>query len=294
MINQFFQRIASAALVTLLLGLAPVSVLAVTEEKKEADTKAKNISQSVAQSYSAGPEVQQGMIVTLDPKKKGFVIPMTKDTATTMLGVIIKPNDTTLTLSPQDATTQQVFVAPTGRYLTLVSNQNGEIKPGDFIAVSAVAGVGMKADSEQEVVLGKASTGFNGSGNVIGKISIKDQRGRTTEVSITRLNIELEINRNPLANQATDKVPSFLSSAAVTVAGKPVSVARIYLGTVTLVASAIIASIVVYSGVRSGMIAIGRNPLSRKSIFRSLVQTVVAGLLIFTTGIFAVYLLLKL
>jgi len=51
---------------------------------------------------------------------------------------------------------------------------------------------------------------------------------------------------------------------------------------------------VMYSGIRSGMIAVGRNPLSKKSIIRSLIQTVIAGLIIFLAGVFAVYLLLKL
>jgi hypothetical protein len=49
-----------------------------------------------------------------------------------------------------------------------------------------------------------------------------------------------------------------------------------------------------YSGIRSGMIAVGRNPLSKKSIMRSLIETVIAGLIVFAVGIFAVYLLLKL
>ena len=294
MINKLCQKLASAGLLMLIILFLPLTALAVTDEKKPPVKSTKNISQSVAQSYSAGPEIQLGMIVTLDQKKTGFVVPMTKETQTTMLGVVVKPNDTTLTLSPQTATTQQVFVAPTGRYLTLVSNQNGPIKPGDYIAISAITGVGMKADTEQETVLGKAVTAFNGSGNVVGKVSVKDQTGKTSEVSITRMNVELEINRNPLANTATDKLPSFLSNAAIAVAGKPVSTARIYLGVVTLIAASVVASMVVYSGVRSGMIAIGRNPLSRKSIIKSLIQTVIAGIIIFITGVFAVYLLLKL
>ncbi|HVX24230.1 MAG TPA: hypothetical protein VG992_02710, partial [Candidatus Saccharimonadales bacterium] len=68
----------------------------------------------------------------------------------------------------------------------------------------------------------------------------------------------------------------------------------IYLSLVVLLAITFIVANVMYSGIRSGMIAVGRNPLSKKSIIRSLIQTVIAGLTIFVAGVLAVYLLLKL
>ena len=75
---------------------------------------------------------------------------------------------------------------------------------------------------------------------------------------------------------------------------KKVSAARIYLGLAVLALTTVITGNLVYSGVRSGMISVGRNPLSKKSIIKSLIQTVIAGLIIFIVGVLAVYLLLKL
>jgi hypothetical protein len=58
--------------------------------------------------------------------------------------------------------------------------------------------------------------------------------------------------------------------------------------------SVIAAIAIIYAGVRNGVISIGRNPMSKKSIFRALIETILTSLLILIVGMFAVYLLLKL
>ena len=300
-----FSRSRKVASLVLALGLFTVTggsamtALAATTPAKPAvktteERKTENISQSITHSYSADATIQLGMIVKVNATKTSFIEPVTEATLKSMLGVVVKPNETTITISPQNSVNQQVYVASTGKYLTLVSNQTGPIKPGDYITVSALAGIGMKADEGQSLVLGKAVGGFSGTNNVVGKVTLKDQKGKSTDVSISRIIVDLDISHNPLENKSSDKVPGVLNKAAVTISGKPVSAARIYLGLVVLAVSGYVASTVVYSGVRSGMISVGRNPLSKKSIIKSLIQTVVGGLIIFVAGIFGVYAILKL
>ena len=78
------------------------------------------------------------------------------------------------------------------------------------------------------------------------------------------------------------------------IAEKPVSPIRIYLSIGVASISVIAAIAIIYAGVRSGVISIGRNPMSKKSIFRALIETILTSLLILIIGMFAVYLLLKL
>lgn len=288
------------AVAVITFSFLPVSALAATATQpaakattSPAPAEPANISQAVTHSFNADPGVQLGMIVKLKAKDNGTVEPLGQDSIKALLGVVVKPNDSTITLSPQAAKTQQVYVASNGHFMVLVSNQNGSIKPGDLITISALAGIGMKATESQSIVLGKAITAFNGTSNVIGKVNLKDKTGKVIEASLGRISVAIDITHNPLASSTSDKVPEFLAKAAIGIANKQVSTARIYLGVVLIVVSAFVAANVVYSGVRSGMLAIGRNPLSRKSIFGSLVQTVIAGLIIFIVGILAVYLLLK-
>ena len=286
----YLKQIVPFAAALGLLLLMPLNVAAATTTT----TNNQDISQAVTQSYNADSSVQMGMIVKLQDKDATTVEPLSQGGIKNMLGVTVAANDAALTLAPQNVKQQQVYVATYGRYKTLVSTQNGPIKTGDYITISSIAGIGMKAGIDQSVILGKASGNFSGTSNVEGTVDIKDDKGHSAKVAIGRIPVSLEVAHNPLASKATDYVPSFLAKTAVTIAGKPVSAARIYLGAITLLVSAMVTGSILYSGVKSGMTAIGRNPLSRKSIIRSLIQTVTAGLIIFVVGIFAVYLLLKL
>ncbi|MDL2341875.1 MAG: hypothetical protein QFB87_02230 [Patescibacteria group bacterium] len=301
MIRQYKQRLVSSTLVALLVSaLAVTSVSAATPASTaktpaaKTDSSSVNITQAVTQSYNADSAIQLGMIVKLKDKDSATVEPITQSTLSRMLGVVVAPNDSTVTVSPLTTTKQQVFVASSGRYSTLVSNQEGPIKNGDLITASALSGIGMKATEGQSYILGRATSSFSGTANVIGKVGVKDSGGKTTDVSIGRVTVDLDVSHNPLASKSTDFVPGILAKSAATIASRPVSAARIYLGVVTLLVTTIVTANLLYSGVRNGMIAVGRNPLSRKSIIKSLIQTVIAGLIIFIVGVLAVYLLLKL
>ncbi|HXR49557.1 MAG TPA: hypothetical protein VN778_00830, partial [Verrucomicrobiae bacterium] len=249
----------------------------------------------VTQSYNADTSVvQTGMLVELKPKDPTTVVPLPDSDIKHMLGVVVPQNNAAIVLTPQNVTTQQVLVATTGHYNVLATNQNVPIKVGDYLTISALDGVAMKASEAQSEVIGKAAGNFSGTANVIGQISLKDTLGHTSQVALGRIPLDITIAQNPLAAKSSDYVPSFLSKAAITVASKPVSAARIYLSMVLLFITAVFTGNMLYSGIRSGMIAVGRNPLSKKSIMRSLIETVIAGLIIFVAGVFAVYLLLKL
>ncbi len=249
--------------------------------------------QAVSQSYGVTGTVQKGMIVMLDPKNSQKVKALSNANDASMLGVIVAANDTAISLGG-DSTTYQVFVAASGKYDALVSNQNGAIKAGDIISISALNGIGMKANGDQSVALGKALTGFDGSNNVSGTATLKTSNG-TKNVSIGYVQIDINISHNPLAASVSGlSIPSFLRRSGESIAGKPVSAARLYVSLGVLVLTLFMAASLLYGGVRSSLVSLGRNPLARKSILRGLVQVVLMGLIVFVIGLVAIYLLLKL
>lgn len=280
------RRVFSVGAALFLLTAAPALVSADS-------TNSSNISSAVTQSYSAEPGVQTGMLVKLNPKAPTYVEPLDAANLTSLLGVVVTAGDTDIVLTPQNASQQQVLVATSGHYDVLVSNQNGPIKIGDYITISSLDGVGMKADGNESEVLGKAAGPFNGTNNIISSDSLKTASGRTTTVALGLIPIDVGIEANPLFIRTTDYVPAFLAKTASGVADKPVSALRIYASLAILLAATFIASSLLYSGVRGGMLAVGRNPLSRKSIIRSLIQAMLVGLVIFISSVFGVYLLLK-
>lgn len=287
-------RFAHLTLIVLAMGLLITPAYAANGRAAEKQEE-QDISQAVVQSFTVDGDIQIGMIVKVEGQDKTSLQPADQKSGDSLLGVTIAPNDAPVTITQEDANKQQVFVATSGRYAVLVTNQNGAINAGDYITVSALAGLGMKADMVQPLIIGTATTAFNGTSNVVGSVKLKDSAGATRNVAIGRVDVTLGVANNPLkTDPKRDNVPEFLTKAAAGIANKPVSTARIYLGVVTLLVTSAVAAVVLYSGVRSGMIAVGRNPLSKKSIIKSLVQTVMAGLTIFIVGILAVYLLLKL
>jgi hypothetical protein len=248
--------------------------------------------QAVAQSYTAGSDVQQGMIVALDSKDATRIRPLTSDNIQAMQGVVVPAHDSAVTLT--SGTSNQVYVATTGDYNVLVSTQAGPIKSGDYITISSLGGIGMKAGEDQSIVLGKAKSDFDGSKNVSGTMSLQTSNGTTTTVALGLVEVSIGISHNPLAGGEDNSVPGFLRKASQAIADKPVSKVRIYMSLVVLLLTVVIVGSFLYGSGRSSLKAIGRNPLARRSIVRGMFQVTLIGLIIFVIGLFAVYLILKL
>jgi hypothetical protein len=246
------------------------------------------IAQAVLQGYNSDEDLQTGMMVTLKDGDATKVEAVTDKTLDKVKGVIADANDSPVTVSG-DA--DKVFVATQGPYSALVSNENGSIKQGDYISVSSMAGIGMKADPTQSTVVGRAVTDFEGAGDKVGTAKTKSGQ----EVTFGRIKVDVAIGKNPfLKSPEKDKVPDAIQKFANTVAEKPVSSLKIYLALAVLLISAGVAAVTLFSGVRSTIISIGRNPLSKGVILRGLVQVLIVSLIIFITGLFGVYLLIKL
>lgn len=275
--------------------VAASSTSAATKSKQASPTiSSPNVATGVTQSYNADSSVQIGMVVELKAQDPQTVVPLKPSEIQKMLGIVVPSTNASIVLTPQKITKQQVLVATSGRFSVLVSNQSGPIKVGDYLTISAISGISMKANQDQEEVIGKAAGNFSGTASVVGSVDLRDSAGRKKTAAIGRIAIDINISHNPLFQKTADYVPGFLAKVAVNMANKPVSVARIYISTALLFVISIITGNMLYSGVRSSIIAVGRNPLSKKSIIKSLIETIIAGLIVFVAGVFAIYLLLKL
>jgi hypothetical protein len=243
---------------------------------------------TVAQSYDADPSVLTGMAVQLKPSGQTTVIPVEAKDIHKTIGVVAPIDGANIVLSPPTATSQQVLVAPTGRYSLLVSNQNGAIRAGDYLTVSALAGISMKANSGQSEIIGRAVSDFNGKSNTVDTVNIKNNGGGTVSVAVGYVQADVRLAPNPLYHN-DNNLPGFLSKAARSVANKPVSALRVYLSVTVLVATLFITGSMLYGGVRGGMTAIGRNPLAKGIISRGLLQTIIFGLVVLMLGMLAAY-----
>jgi hypothetical protein len=180
------------------------------------------------------------------------------------------------------------------RYYVLVSNQNGSIGAGDPISVSAISGIGMKADTSQATILGRAVGTFDGKNNVASVAKLKTSKGAEIQAAIGSVQVDIGVAKNPLLVTNSSGVPQFVQKAAISVVGKPINASQLYVSIAIMLAGFGITAALMYGGIQSGMMAIGRNPLAKQSIMRNMIQVVITGLLIFIGCLVAVYLVLKL
>lgn len=279
---------------------APPAAQAGQPAGKDKDTSTDNSGGSGAQSqaavegHAADKPMQIGTIVQISDAKTAKVGPATYDKAAQMFGIVIDPSGLSFTVS-NTGLQNQTYVATGGTHDMLVSTQNGPVKVGDYVTVSAIDGIGMLAAPEQKTVFGRAVSAFDGKDNVIGTAQLKDTTGKEAKkVSIGRIAVIIDIRRNPNEKSTKANVPQFLQRIGEAIAEKPVGPFRIYLSIIITGICVVAAIVLLYSGVRNALISIGRNPLSKKSIFRALAEVILTALIVLITGLFAVYLLLKL
>lgn len=245
------------------------------------------MAQAVLQGYKSDESLQRGMIVIISKDDPQKVEVATEKTFKNTKGVVADQNDSPVRISSEE---QNVFVATSGRYEMLVSNENGRIKPGDYLAGSSLDGIAMKAKDDQSTIVARSAGVFEGGGDSIGS---SDKDGRKIEFG--RIQADIEIGKNP--NQkppATTTALNTLEEVASTIADKPVSPLRVYLAIIVLLITAGVTFVMLVSGVRSAVISLGRNPLSKNSIFKGMFQVMLVSMIIFITGLFGVYLLIKL
>jgi hypothetical protein len=259
------------------------------------NSKAFAAASPVAQTYNAESSVLPGMLVRLNPSAtQELVSPLTNKTLNKMLGVVIPASGSPIVLTPTAPGNQEVVVAGSGRYNVLVSSQNGPIKIGDQLTISALEGVAMKATQSQPQVVGQAEGNFNGYSNVIGTETVQNSNGKVLKEEISSISVNVNLGANP--NYQPDKsiLPQFVITGASKIANKQVSNFHIVLAAVAIVITVIISSSLFFGGASSRINAIGRNPLAKFAVGRALLSIVSFGIIVFVAGILLSYLILRL
>ena len=250
--------------------------------------------QDITRTYNAEDQLQRGTIVGFREDEPEWVEPLRHETMLSMLGVVVPGNEAPITLSSGDPD-QEVFVASQGSFNVLVSDQGGPIRVGDYITISALAGVGMRADERQELIVGVALEQFDPSERIESSGSFTDSEGQERQVSMGRIRADVRVVANPLYVDAQRTgVPGFMSRVADIVTDEPVSALRLYTAFSVLLITMFVAGGILFSGTRKSMLSFGRNPLARHSIVRGLTQVVLISITVFIIGLVAVYLLLTL
>ena len=253
-----------------------------------------DMSGASVQGYASDQPLDKGTIVKLVGEDSKQVAVVGQKELQNMFGVVVDPNRLPVRIS-NSGLKNEAYVAVSGTHNVLVSTQGGAIEPGDHVTLSSISGIAMKAGTKEPTVFGRAAGSFDGRGVVLGTAQLKDVKGSDDQtVKLGSIPVVIDIKRNPNDVSTKVRVPEPLERVGKAIAEKEVSPIRIYLSMAIAVVSLVAAIVVLYAGVRNGVISIGRNPMTKRSIFRALLEIIFTSLLILIVGLFAVYLLLKL
>ncbi|HSX34852.1 MAG TPA: hypothetical protein VLF62_04375 [Candidatus Saccharimonadales bacterium] len=264
--------------VALLLALtaAPIGPSAAAQD---------NDSQAIAQGFNINGDKDDFIAGALVSTKKGdekTVELANQENGARLAGVV--SDRPLVALSNGTAQTQIVI---SGSVPVVVSDINGDVRAGDKITASPIAGVGMLASGSDQVV-GTAQSDFVTTSAKTRTITDTSGKQHTVHLGRVPLLIGISFYQAPTSGY----IPPFVQGLANNIAGRPVSLMRILVCSILLLLAFVSTAALLYTSIRSGLISIGRNPLAAGAIRRGLVQIGVAVVLILGLVLLASYIIL--
>lgn len=246
-------------------------------------------SANISHSYGVKGVITSGSLVSLDPSHPNFVVLANTSNGQQLLGVAVAANDSLLAVG---STTDvgMIQVATSGTVSALVSSINGPINVGDQIAVSPFNGVGMKATSSSTQIIGLAQTAFSNSTVGATPEKVTDKNGNTTETRVGYIKLGIALGGN-LSGDLTQL--NSLQRLAKSLTGHTVSTARALISFVVAVVSGLAIVVLIYASIYGSIISVGRNPLAKYAVFRSLAAVLGMAVLIASVASVTIFLLLR-
>ena len=266
-------RLLATEVVCLLvvLGLAPVGAS----------------SANISKSYNSNSSINTGSIVSLDPARSDYVRPSNTANAQKLVGIVVQSDDSLLAA---DVDESKIQVATSGTASVLVSTLNGDIKVGDQIAVSPFDGVGMKTLPGSHVI-GLAQTAFNGDSDEATNQAVTDKSGKTKQIQVGY--IRLNIGIGTASSKGADGNLNGLQNLVKSLTGHSVSTTRALISLLVAVVASIALITLMYASIYGGIISIGRNPLAKYAVFRTLSTVLVMAVMTALVAGGTIFLLLR-
>jgi hypothetical protein len=242
-------------------------------------------SANVSKSFQSNQTIPNGSLVSL-VSGSSYVQLANTSNSENLSGVSLSRNDSLLAVNPS---LDRVQVATSGVVNVLVSNVNGDIKAGDDIAVSPFNGVGMKSSSGDRII-GTSLTSFNSTTQGALRETVTNTEGQknTLEVGYVKIDISIGVMIKPTSNSPLVSLQQFVEG----ITGKPISIARLLIGLVITFIAIVTIITLTYASIYGGIVSIGRNPLAKFAVFRTMSSVLLMVLAIALVATFIVYLLL--
>ena len=222
-------------------------------------------------------EVRDGMVVSIKDGKYQLSESKYDDN---MIGVIDLSPDVVLDMTADD---NSVPIIVNGQAYVLVNSSNGSIAAGDWVTTSANRGIAMKADDNKGSLLGQALEAYDGSpegGRILIAVHVLVSANKLADTSLIAV----------LRRGAFD----FLSLTTEVAQERTYELLRYILAAIVIIVSIIFAYFTFGRVARSGVEAVGRNPLARRSIVAGIAFNMTVAILIILSGVLVAYMIVRL
>jgi len=236
-------------------------------------TPASASSANISHAYHSPTAIPNGSLVSLDQQRSDYVQLTNVTNGSRLLGVATASQDSLLAVDASSATVQ---VATSGTVSVLVSTVNGAIHVGDQVAASPFNGIGMKSEPGAHII-GLAQTSFTATSAGVTTQTVTDKAGqqRKIQIGLLRLSIAVGVDNSGVGGQQLNALQRFVKS----VTGRTVSTARVVLSLLIALVALLTLITLIYGAIYGSIVSVGRNPLAKHAIFRTL-RTVLAMVLV--------------
>lgn len=226
-------------------------------------------SSDIATMYQLDTSLEPGSVVCI---KQGTLTSCTSSYDTGMFGVVTETPSGSF--SDQVPPENSALIIKTGKAILRVTNSAGDIKIGDLLTSSNTDGVAEKA-SRNGFVIAQSLEDYSedGEGTILAAIDIH----QTTSFTDVRSNL-IELLREGLAFPILT----------------PVAVLRYILATFVLVSSFVLGFVYFGRMARTGVEAVGRNPMATRTIQFNIILNLLLMFGIFCIGLALAYFILVL
>jgi hypothetical protein len=265
-----------------LAGIAAfVAIVAVLPASSATATTA-----TISRSYASTQPIDPGNIVSLTSLNSKSVTLANTTNSDKIIGVAVAEDGSIIAVDPDRS---KVQIVTSGMADVLVSDLNGDIKAGDKVAVSPFDGIGMKSGSGERIV-GLAQSGFTADSDSLTTKEVTDKSGNTRTLRIGQLPISVLIGDDDgVDGQKLNSLQTYVRSLT----GRSVPTYRIVMSLGVTIVTLVALVVLIYSGVYSSIVAIGRNPLAQVAVLKALARVVVIAGLLLILALAFIYLLLS-
>lgn len=238
----------------------------------------------ISQGYTVKDTVAIGSLVSLIPTSADTIEAATTEKSNNLLGVVVSGQNSSIALG--SGASGEVQVATGGSVIVIVSDINGEVKQGDQITASPIAGVGMRVSTNAKVI-GVAQADMTTT-----QQQEIDNDGSKQSVNLGSVPVLINVSYHYQTPEKT-LIPTAIQNVANAVAGREVSPLPIILSGVIFIVMLIVVMSIIFSMIRNSIISVGRNPLSQSAVYRDVVQLSAVIIVIVAASIATIYFILR-